>query len=91
MHTCRPLDTWSSVIDNILQIIFLIDMIVTFCVAYYEEELLVTDGRMIAKRYFRSAAIPGSLCLVPQHVMHAAVCIRPASPVQTSMSTSLCL
>ena len=50
---CRPMKSWSSLVDNVLQAIFFVDMIVTFFVAFDENELLVSDGVAIATRYLR--------------------------------------
>lgn len=50
---CRPLDTLASLTDNVMQLIFLIDMIISFFVAFQDDEILVTKGQSIAWRYVR--------------------------------------
>ena len=40
-------------VDNSLQLIFLVDMLIAFRLAFRENEVLVTDGRRIALHYLR--------------------------------------
>ena len=42
--------------DQFLQLTFFIDMLLSFRLAFHEEDLLVTDGRRIALRYLRRAS-----------------------------------
>ena len=39
--------------DNFLQLIFLVDMVIAFRLAFQDDEILVTDTRRIALRYLR--------------------------------------
>ena len=48
--------------DNFLQLIFLVDMVIAFRLAFQDDEILVTDTRRIALRYLRcvpSAPVAG--------------------------------
>ena len=39
--------------DQFLQLTFFLDMILSFRLAYHEEDMLVTDGKRIAMRYLK--------------------------------------
>ena len=52
---CRPLTNPAVLMDNLLQCIFLVDMVLAFRLAFREDEVLVTDSRRIALRYLRHA------------------------------------
>jgi hypothetical protein len=50
---CSPYDDLWAIVQYLFFVLFLLDMIFKFRVAYYENQVLVTDTRLIARQYLR--------------------------------------
>ncbi|XP_050890017.1 potassium channel AKT6 isoform X2 [Lathyrus oleraceus] len=61
-----------AIVDNVVNVFFLIDIVLTFFVAYVEKMtyLLVVDKRKIAHRYLRSWFFLDVLSTIPYEVFH---------------------
>lgn len=58
------------IIETLIDFLFMLDIIVTFNTAYFnEKDKLVTDRRMIAKRYLKGMLLVDLIAVLPFHLM----------------------
>lgn len=53
LGVCSPYDDLWAIVQYIFFILFLMDMVFKFRVAFYDDQVLVTDTRLIARHYLR--------------------------------------